>query len=120
MILISPVIDLGEYAHTASRDNLLGPNPSETLLKKFSLQLQVTKSTPPTFLVHAFNDKSVSPKNSLVFYQALMDHQVPSSLHIFDQGGHAIALRNNPRSTNFWTNLCEQWLIERGFINEIK
>lgn len=120
MILISPVIDLGEYAHTASRNNLLGPNPSGELLKKFSLQLQVTKSTPPAFLVHAFNDKSVSPKSSLIFYQALMDHQVPSSLHIFDQGGHAIALRNNPGSTNLWTNLCEQWLLERGIINEIK
>ena len=79
MILISPVIDFGQYAHTGSRDNLLGPNPSAALLKQFSLQLQVKKSTPPAFLVHAFNDKSVSPKNSLLFYQALVDQQIPSS-----------------------------------------
>ena len=120
MILVSPVIDLGQYAHTGSRDNLLGPKPTEDLLKKFSLQNQVTKSTPPAFLVHAFNDQAVSPKNSLIFYQALMDHQVRSSLHIFDQGGHAIALRNNPGSTNLWTNLCESWLTEIGIINENK
>ncbi|MCE7039615.1 alpha/beta hydrolase [Dyadobacter sp. CY312] len=120
MVLISPVIDLGKYAHTGSRDNLLGPKPSEALLKQYSLQYQVTKSTPPSFLAHAFNDKAVSPQNSMLFYQALLDNQIPSSLHIFNQGGHAIALRNNPGSTNLWTAVCEKWLTEIGIINENK
>ncbi|REA61552.1 alpha/beta hydrolase [Dyadobacter luteus] len=120
MLLISPVIDLGKYAHKGSRDNLLGPSPSEALVNQYSLHKQVTKNTPPAFLVHAFNDKAVSPQNSMLFYQALLDHQIPSSLHIFNQGGHAIALRNNPGSTNLWTSLCEAWLTEIGIINENK
>ena len=120
MILISPVIDLGKYAHVGSRDNLLGPQPSEALIKQYSLQFQVTKSTPPAFLAHAFNDKAVSPLNSMLFYHALLENQIPSSLHIFNQGGHAIALRNNPGSTNLWTSLCEKWLTEIGIINENK
>jgi acetyl esterase/lipase len=116
MILISPVINLGPYAHAGSRKNLLGPNPAAELLKKYSLEQQVSAATPPAFLVHAANDKSVSPRNSLLFYQALLEKNIPASLHIYPQGGHAIALRNNPGSTETWTELCERWLIETGFI----
>ncbi|MDW7691323.1 alpha/beta hydrolase [Flammeovirgaceae bacterium SG7u.111] len=118
-ILISPVIDLGEFAHRGSRDNLLGENPSKELVQKFSLQNQVSEYTPPTFVCHAFNDTGVSPQNSMLFFNALMDKGIASSsLHIFPQGGHNIALRNNPGSTNLWTQLCESWLIETHIINE--
>jgi len=41
---------------------------------------------------------------------------VKASLHIFPKGGHQIALRNNPGSTNLWTILCEEWLKEMGFL----
>lgn len=112
MILVSPVIDMGKDGHKGSVENLLGPNPSAEMVKKYSLQFQVSDYTPPTFMAHAFNDKTVPPKNSLLFYDALLTNKIPSSLHIFNQGGHAIALRNNPGSTNLWTNLCEQWLME--------
>lgn len=112
MILISPVIDMGKDGHKGSKENLLGSDPSPELIKKYSLQFQVSDYTPPTFMTHAFNDKVVSPKNSLLFYDALLVNKIPSSLHIFNQGGHAIALRNNPGSTNLWTGICEQWLTE--------
>lgn len=112
MILISPVIDMGKDGHKGSTENLLGAKPSEELIRKYSLQFQVSDYTPPTFMAHAFNDKVVSPKNSLLFYDALLTNKIPSSLHIFNQGGHAIALRNNPGSTNLWTGICEQWLTE--------
>lgn len=116
MILVSPVINLGTYAHAGSRKNLLGENASSELIEKYSQETQVTNVTPPAFLVHAFNDKAVSARNSLLFYGALLDKGVPASLHIFPQGGHAIALRNNPGSTEAWTSLCEAWMIEMGFI----
>jgi acetyl esterase/lipase len=120
MILVSPVIDMGEYAHKGSRENLLGNNPSQSLVEKYSLQLQVTEDTPPAFIVLASNDRSVSPKNSLMFYEALLDNKIPSSLHLFTQGGHAIALRNNPGSTNLWTSVCEEWLMESNIISKVK
>jgi acetyl esterase/lipase len=116
IILVSPVVDLGDYAHQGSRRNLLGENASQQLIAKYSNHLHVTAATPPAFIVHAFNDKSVSVKNSLMLYNALVDKSVSSSLHVFPQGGHAIALRNNPGSTEQWTNLCEAWMVEIGFI----
>jgi acetyl esterase/lipase len=116
MILVSPVVDLGQYAHVGSRKNLLGENASKELIEKYSNHLQVTPTTSPAFIVHAYNDKSVSVKNSLLLYSALVEKNVPSSLHVFPQGGHAIALRNNPGSTEQWTALCETWMVEMGFI----
>ena len=54
-----------------------------------------------------------------MFYGALLDKNVSASIHIFPHGGHAI-LRNNPGSTEQWTNLCEMWLVEMGFIPAVK
>jgi acetyl esterase/lipase len=119
MILISPVIDLStSYAHAGSVKNLLGPGASAELKKKFSVELQVSPATPPCFIADAVNDKTVNPMNSLLFYQALLQNKVPVSFHAFPQGGHAIALRNNPGSTELWTKLCEMWMIETDIIPE--
>ncbi|MCA1574677.1 MAG: alpha/beta hydrolase [Acidobacteria bacterium] len=120
MILVSPVISMGIYAHAGSHKNLLGANPAKDLIEKYSAELQVKSTTPPAFIVHAFDDKGVSVRNSLLFYEALLNKNVAASIHIFPQGGHAIALRNNPGSTGQWTNLCEMWLVEMGFIPAIK
>ena len=120
VILISPVITMGEYTHQGSKKNLLGENPSAGLVEKYSLEKQVTAAAPPVFIVHAADDKAVSPRNSLLFYNALLEKNIPASLHIFPHGGHSIALRNNPGSTETWTNLCELWLIEMNFIPQIK
>ena len=120
MILVSPVITMGEYAHAGSKKNLLGENSSKQLVEKYSLEKQVTSATSPAFVVHAVDDKAVNVRNSLMFYEALLDKKVSSSLHIFPNGGHAIALRNNPGSTETWTNLCEMWLVEMGFIPQVR
>jgi len=117
LILISPVIDLGKYAHVGSRENLLGPDASKELINIFSPHLHVTSGTPPSFVVHAFNDPAVPVRNSLLFCQALLDSNVSASFHEFPQGAHTIGLRDNPGSTELWTKLCEMWLIEMGFIS---
>lgn len=117
MVLVSPVISMGTYTHEGSRDNLLGNKPSAELLKLYSNEFQVTDKTPTTFLVHADDDRTVDARNSILFYNALRDKNIPASLHIFPFGGHNIALRNNPGSANAWSTLCEQWLSEMEIIN---
>lgn len=120
MILVSPVIDMGKYAHKGSLKNLLGEKPLTEQIVSYSAHLQVNESMPPCFIADAFNDKSVDPHNSLLFYQAMLERKVSCSLHVFPQGGHAIALRNNPGSAELWTALCEKWMMEMGFIEEMK
>jgi acetyl esterase/lipase len=92
-VLLSPVITMGQYAHAGSRKNLLGENPPAELVAKFSSELHVTADTPPTFPAHAYKDNPVNQSNILMFYQVLVEHDVPASLHIFPQGGHTLALR---------------------------
>lgn len=116
-ILVSPVIDMGIGGHKSSRTNLLGKYETPELQALFSCDTRVTKDTPPAFLVHALNDRSVSCLNSLAYFKALKENGVKnSSLHIFPAGGHGINLRNNPGTTDFWTDLAEEWLKEIGML----
>lgn len=116
-ILVSPVISMHEYVHQGSRDNLLGKEASTKLKNLFSCDMQVDAQTPPAFLAHATDDRSVSSMNSILYYSALKKNNISkSTLHIFPEGGHSIALRNNPGTTNSWTMLAEKWLLEIGMI----
>jgi acetyl esterase/lipase len=63
--LLYPVITMtAPYAHAGSRDALLGPRAPKDLVQKTSLELHVKKDTPPTFLVHTAEDRSVPLENS--------------------------------------------------------
>ena len=119
MILLSPVISMGKYAHPGSKKYFIGPDSSKLMIEKYSNELQVSSATPPTFIVHALNDSSVKVQNSLFFYNALIDKNVNASIHIFPQGGHGIRLDDNPGSTDLWMNLLELWLKETGFAASI-
>ena len=117
MILVSPVITMGEYAHGGSKKYLLGENPAKELVEKYSTEKHVTAKTPPTFLMLASDDQSVNPKNSLMFYSALLDNKVSVSLHIFPLGGHSIPIKNGPGSSASWTMICELWMTEIGILS---
>lgn len=117
MILISPVITMGDYAHKGSMENLLGKDPLPDLKKTFSNELNVTTTTSPTFIAVAQNDPVVNVMNSILFYQSMIKQAVPGSLHVFPKGAHSIALRNTPDYIDLWSQLCEKWLKDIG-INE--
>jgi acetyl esterase/lipase len=119
MILLSPVITMGKYAHPGSRKLFIGPDTTKAMIEKYSNELQVTSSTPPAFLVHAYNDSTVNVRNSMLFYEALLDKKVNASIHIFPQGGHGIRLDDNPGSTDLWLELLERWMKEMNFVTPI-
>ena len=110
MILVSPVISMGKYAHAGSKRNLLGEDPSASKVDQYSNELHVSKRTPPAFLVHAQDDQVVPCENSILFFEAMVKNGVGGSLHIFPHGGHKIGLVNNPGTTQMWTDLCAEWL----------
>ncbi|WP_114790030.1 alpha/beta hydrolase [Niabella yanshanensis] len=118
-VLLSPVITMGVWSHKGSRGNLLGSDTSATRLEQYSMEKQVTAATPPSFLVHAVNDKTVNVHNSLLYYNALIDHHVNASLHTFPQGGHGIRVTENPGSTELWLPLLQSWLKEMNFLKPI-
>ena len=111
LILLYPVITFTKcFMHKGSRYALLGENPDPTLIKYYSNELQVKTDTPPTFIVHAGDDKSVPVENSLVFYQSLKDHGIPAELHIYPEGGHGFSLAIGKGYLESWTDRCIDWL----------
>jgi acetyl esterase/lipase len=77
--------------------------------------VRVTKDTPPTFLVHAFDD-GVPLENSLLYYLALKKAGVASELHVYDRGGHGYGLRPTDQPVTHWPKRCEEWLKAAGMI----
>jgi acetyl esterase/lipase len=116
LILLSPVITMGRYKHTGSKRFLLGADTSKATIEKYSSELQVNANTPPAFIVHAQNDSTVNVRNSLLFYNALIEKNIPASIHVFPQGGHGIIMSGNPGSTLLWPDLLDLWLQEKGFM----
>jgi acetyl esterase/lipase len=115
MVLIYPVITMGEYTHKGSKLNLLGENPSEDLIKLYSNELQVTKVTPPTFMVHTMTDAGVPVENSLMFVSALRKAGVPFELHLYEQGPHGFGLAPTNPILASWADRCADWLGLHGF-----
>lgn len=115
MILIYPVITMGEKTHQSSKDNLLGKNPDEKLVDRFSSQKQVTAKTPPTFLAHAKDDKPVPPDNSKMFYDALQAEKVPAKYLELPSGGHGLNGNKGPM-WEAWQEQSLAWLAELKFI----
>ncbi len=120
MILIYPVITLSDlYTHAGSKLNLLGKNPDQALVESFSNEMQVTPETPPTFLVHANDDKTVPPENSVNFYMALRKANVPAEMHIYQNGGHGFGLGKEKSAASSWPGRCADWLQARGYLDSI-
>jgi len=116
-ILGYPVISMDSaICHKGSRDNLLGKKAAAAKLNLFSSDMQVTAQTPPTFLVHASDDKSVPVENSIRFYQALIKNKVNAELHIYQNGGHGFGL-NNATTSDAWFEKAAAWMRVNKFIS---
>ena len=110
-VLVYPVITMQEHTHRGSKQNLLGPSPSEELVKQFSNELRVTPRTPPTFLAHAIDDKPVPPINSRLFHEACKKHKVPSIFLELPDGGHGLNGYQGP-SWDKWQAESLNWIMD--------
>jgi len=109
MVLIYPVISFGEFAHNGSKNNLIGLNPIEEQVKLYSNELQVSVDTPPTFLIHANDDKAVPSENSLDFARKLKQAGVKCEMHLYPTGGHGFGL-NNKATKDQWIERLKNWM----------
>ena len=115
MVLVYPVITMGEKTHAGSRRNLLGPLPSAELMELFSNEKQVTDKTPPAFLTHARTDAVVPVAHSQMFYDALKAKGVPAEFQEFPKGNHGY---NGYKGEEWdaWQKRSLEWLGERGLL----
>jgi acetyl esterase/lipase len=109
-ILIYPVITMGPGGHDGSKRNLLGPNPDPKLVELLSNEKQITKNTPPAFLVHTVEDTAVPVSNSDNYAAALKAAGVPYEYIRPEKGKHGFGMRDD------WTEPCIVWLRKLKFI----
>jgi acetyl esterase/lipase len=116
MILIYPVITMREKTHAGSKANLLGAAPAPELIALLSNDEQVTKETPPAFLVHTMTDSAVPVENSLLFITALRKAGVPFEFHLYERGPHGFGLGQKDPILATWPDRCADWLRLHGFV----
>ena len=116
MILSYPVITSGEFAHTGSFECLLGEDYNDLdKRKEQSLEFQVSRDTPPTFLWHTVTDDCVPVENSLLFFNALRKLEIPVEMHLYPVGGHGLSLANE--ETSYEDGGCVQKAIDTAVSN---
>jgi acetyl esterase/lipase len=75
-----------------------------------------TARTPPTLLVHAWDDPVDPVCNPLVYAQALNAAGVSTEVHLFAKGGHNFGLRKAAEPVGAWPRLVEAWLNQLGLL----
>lgn len=88
-ILSYPVISM-DFGHTGTRANIT--NEDKNLLQHFSIEKNVTKDFPKTFIWHTTFDTIVNVKNSLVLAEKLSDNNIFFELHVYPMHDHGQAL----------------------------
>lgn len=117
MLLGYPIISMKAFGHNGSINNLLGKTPTQEMLDLYSNELHITTKTPPTFLVHAADDKSVTVKNSLMFYETLVQNNVPVEMHLYPKGGHGFGMKN-PTHPDLWMERVKNWMESMGWLKK--
>ncbi len=114
MLLVNPVISFtDDIGHKGTKENLLGKDASQDQIKLYSNELQVARSTPPSFLVHAGTDVVVPVENSLAFYKKLQENGVTAGLHIYSQGEHGFLTYP---TFDEWFGRCINWMKQMKFM----
>lgn len=121
LMLCYPVITSGEKGHQGSFINLLGSDYADLEKRSaVSLETQVTKQTPPTFLWHTATDEAVPVENSILFFQALRSAGVSAEMHIYPVGSHGLVLATEEtagpngewvqEACKSWIRLAQDWM----------
>ena len=116
VILGYPVITAGELAHRGSFVQLAGGEDAAAQ-QAFTLEDKVTSDTPPVFVWHTMEDKTVPVENTLLLLAALRRAGVPCEAHLFEKGAHGTSISTaevdaaDPHRAH-WVALCLEWLGE--------
>ncbi|AWI09923.1 alpha/beta hydrolase [Ereboglobus luteus] len=115
-VLVYPVISMRGIAHKGSRENLIGKTPSSKLVGLYSTDEQITKDTPPVFLVSGTDDKTVPVENSVRFYLALRKAGVPAEMHLYQNARHGFGMKPDMGPPSGWPVRCEEWMRHNGWL----
>jgi len=106
-ILVYPVISMQDsLTHQDSRNHLLGKGLSKELKDEYSNEMKVEDDSPPAYITHAGDDRTVDVDNSIAYYESLRHHKVPVEMHLYPKGGHGFVFRMKG-----WMEPLVKWII---------
>jgi len=85
--------------------------------EKLDPLIQVSPSTPPTFIAitHDDGDRALF---AALYYARLRQNRVPAELHIYSKGGHGYGLRTSKNPVSTWPARLEDWLRSSGWLKK--
>ena len=113
LILVYPVITMGEYTHKGSRDNLLGKNASYEMIEKLSVEKQVDSDYPPTYAWYGTADDCVNPVNTKMLKTSLDKASVECKVEEYDGIGHGAGLAEGTVAKSWFEHAVEFWESQR-------
>ena len=104
-------------AHGGSRDKLLGPKTDKAVEDAHTPSQNLPADPPPHFLLHAEDDKTVNPLNTLMLRDALKAKGARVETHLFEKGGHGFGLRGTVGlPVAIWPQLWLNWAQTTGLL----
>lgn len=109
-VLVYPVITMKDgVTHFGSKNNLIGPVFKDEDVIRFSNELNVNKNTPPTFIVHADEDKIVPIMNTLLYKEQLDRYGIANRFYRYQKGIHGFGMYNKEESGDWFAEMIN-WL----------
>jgi len=96
--------------HLSLHSNSIDLNPD--------IRDNITRLTPPTFLLQNEDDHVDRVEDALSYYVALKKAGIPVEMHLYADGGHAFGLRRTKFPVTAWPRLVETWLGSIGMISQ--
>ena len=110
LVLIYPVITLGERTHKGTKKYLIGANASQEEIINRSIFPHVDANYPRTFIWCGDKDKSVPPINSNMMVQALQRYNVEHVYKMYTGVGHGVGLATGTSAEGWIDSAIEFWL----------
>lgn len=114
-ILFYPVVSFNpEFTHMLTREDLIGKDAPEEMVRLYSNELQVNAQTPPAFIAASSDDGLVPPRNSVEYYNALLANGVSVTMLLFPVGGHGWFGNDQFPYYEVWRDALSVWLKEQA------
>ena len=113
LVLVYPVITMGEHTHEGSRNYLIGPHPAQEYVELTSIEKQITPNYPPTFLWWGDQDKTVEPVNSIMLREALQANNIPNLCREYKDVDHGVGLGKGHPCDGWIKDAVSFWLNQR-------
>ena len=79
--------------------------------KEFSNEYQVDSLTPRAFIALSDDDRGVVPMNSIRYYSALKEKEIPAAMYIYPSGGHGWGMKDSFKFRNEMLIELKAWLM---------